>query len=116
MIIPAPKSILLVEDDFALALVTSEILKDFGFIVITAHTGEEAVKIALSNEKISLILMDINLGDGIDGPEAARQILHKRNIPIVFLTSHSEKEYVDRVKKITRYGYVIKNSGDFVLH
>jgi PAS domain S-box-containing protein len=116
MIIQAPKSILLVEDDFALALVTSEILKDFGFIVITANTGEEAVKIALSNERISLILMDINLGDGIDGPEAARQILQKRNIPIVFLTSHSEKEYVDKVKKITRYGYVIKNSGDFVLH
>jgi PAS domain S-box-containing protein len=59
--------------------------------------------------------MDINLGKGIDGTEAARQILNRHNIPIVFLTSHSEKEYVDRVKEITRYGYVIKNSGDFVL-
>ena len=33
----------------------------------------------------------------------------------MFCTSHSEKECVDRVKKITNYGYVLKNSGEFVL-
>jgi DNA-binding NarL/FixJ family response regulator len=64
---------------------------------------------------IKLILMDIDLGRGMDGPEAARRILALRRLPIVFCTSHSEKEYVDRVKEITRYGYIIKNSGDFVL-
>jgi len=36
-------------------------------------------------------------------------------LPIVFLTSHTEKEYVDRVRDITSYGYVIKRSGEFVL-
>jgi PAS domain S-box-containing protein len=109
------KTILLVEDESFIAVLETEIIEDFGYEVINANTGETAVEIALSNERICLILMDINLGNGIDGPEAARQILKKRNIPIVFLTSHSEKEYVDRVKEITRYGYVIKNSGDFVL-
>ncbi|EKD55912.1 MAG: signal transduction histidine kinase, partial [uncultured bacterium] len=109
------KTILLVEDDIVKSKITSEIVKDFGFNVITANTGEKAVEIALSNETTSLILMDINLGDGIDGTEAARQILKKRNVPIVFLTSHSEKEYVEKVRQITHYGYVIKNSGDFVL-
>ena len=59
--------------------------------------------------------MDINLGTGIDGTETARQILSLRNVPIVFHTSHSEREMVDKVRGITRYGYVIKSSGDFVL-
>jgi PAS domain S-box-containing protein len=59
--------------------------------------------------------MDIDLGEGIDGPEAARQILMTCHIPIVFLTSHAEKEYVDRVKEITRYGYILKGSSAFVL-
>ncbi len=36
-------------------------------------------------------------------------------MPIVFLTSHSEKEYVDKLKEITCYGCVFKASGDFVL-
>ncbi len=59
--------------------------------------------------------MDIDLGAGINGTEAAKQILAVRNIPVVFLTSHSEREMVEKVRGITRYGYVIKNSGDFVL-
>ncbi len=59
--------------------------------------------------------MDIDLGRGIDGTETARQILSVKNIPIVFHTSHSEREMVEKVKGITRYSYVIKSSGDFVL-
>ncbi len=109
------KTILLVDDEMLIALNSSKVIKSFGYDVVMANSGNKAVEMALSNEKINLILMDIDLGKGIDGPQAARQILEKRTIPIVFLTSHSEKEYVDRVKEITRYGYVIKNSGDFVL-
>jgi len=112
---PEPKTILFVEDEPINALAGSMVIKRFGYNVVTANTGEAAVEIALSDGNISLVLMDIDLGKGIDGPEAGRRILKERNIPIVFLTSHSEKEYVDRVKEITRYGYVIKNSGDFVL-
>ena len=51
----------------------------------------------------------------MDGTEAARRILEIRDIPIVFLTSHAERDMVEKVRDITRYGYVIKNSGDFVL-
>jgi hypothetical protein len=68
-----------------------------------------------SDPVISLVLMDIDLGSGMDGTETARSILEHHDLPIVFLTSHAEKEYVDRVEKITSYGYVLKNSGEFVL-
>ena len=108
-------TILLVEDEALIAMATAHTIKGFGYDVVTAHSGEKAVTLATQNEQISLILMDIDLGGGIDGTEAARQILADRHIPIVFLTSHTEEEYVNRVKEITRYGYIIKNSGDFVL-
>jgi len=49
------------------------------------------------------------------GTDAAREILRTASIPIIFLTAHAEREMVEKVKGITRYGYVIKNSGDFVL-
>jgi DNA-binding NarL/FixJ family response regulator len=64
---------------------------------------------------IDLVLMDIDLGRGIDGPEAARRILDLRELPIVFLTSHSERQWVERVIEITTYGYVLKSTGEFVL-
>ncbi len=109
------KTILLVEDEAIISIVISKTITRFGYNVISASSGERAVEIAASDAEIHLILMDIELGNGIDGTVAAQRILEIRNIPIVFHTSHSEREMVERVRGITRYGYVIKSSGDFVL-
>jgi PAS domain S-box-containing protein len=109
------RTILLVEDEAIIALAESKTLRKFGYGVITAGDGDEAVRKATCGAPVDLVLMDIDLGEGMDGTESARRILEKRNIPIVFLTSHSERAMVERVRGITRFGYVIKNSGDFVL-
>lgn len=114
-IIPVPRKLLLVEDEAIIAMAQAHILENFGYEVATAITGEKAVELVQAEPAISLILMDIDLGKGIDGTETARRILAKRNLPIVFLTSHAERELVEKVRGITRYGYVIKNSGNFVL-
>ncbi len=107
--------ILLVEDQAIIGLAESKILRDAGFAVEIVHTGEEALRVAAERDEIDLVLMDIDLGTGMDGTEAAEKILEVRTLPIVFLTSHSEQEVVEKVKGITRYGYVLKNSGPFVL-
>lgn len=109
------KTILLVDDDLILAKAVALTLSKCDYKVIISNTGEKAVAIASSDDSIDLVLMDIDLGKGIDGTEAAKQILKIRDIPIVFLTSHPDKEFVDRVKTITRFGFVIKSSGEFVL-
>jgi len=109
------KTLLLVEDDQLLALHTTTILEQNGFTTLHADSGEAAVAKARHNPEIDLVLMDIDLGSGIDGTEAARRILRSRELPIVFLTSHQEQEYVASVERITRYGYVRKDSGEFVL-
>lgn len=51
----------------------------------------------------------------IDGIEAARRIMANGMRPIIFLTSHREPEIVERVQAVTRYGYILKNSGTFAL-
>ena len=107
--------ILLVEDEIILSISTGMILTRNGYNIEKACTGEDAVNFFKSNNSIDLILMDIDLGDGISGTQAAISIMKLKVIPIIFLTSHSEKEMVEKVKDITRYGYVLKNSGEFVL-
>lgn len=109
------KTILLAEDEVLIAMDEKALLEENGYTVITAYTGEDTVRLAAENPAVSLVLMDIDLGKGMDGTEAARRILEIRDIPIVFLTSHAERDMVEKVRDITRYGYVIKNSGDFVL-
>ncbi len=108
--------ILLVEDDELLALTETRWLRRAGYKLLYARTGEEAIEIVNSSkERIDLILMDINLGSGIDGTEAASRILNDNDIPLLFLSSHTEKEVVDKTETITSYGYVVKDSNEVVL-
>lgn len=59
--------------------------------------------------------MDINLGRGMDGTQAAEIILKDYDIPILFLSSHTEPDVVQKTEKITSYGYVVKDSGIIVI-
>jgi PAS domain S-box-containing protein len=107
--------ILLVEDEALIAMNEARTLRKHGFEVETIYSGERAIDFIKERPGFSLVLMDIDLGNSMDGTEAAEKILEEHEIPIVFLTSHPEKEYVEKVKTITRYGYVLKSSGEFVL-
>lgn len=109
------KTILLVEDEAIVALAEKATLEKHGYAVITAYSGEKAVAAAESTPGIDIILMDIDLGKGIDGTEAARMILESREVPLVFLSSHIEPEIVEKTEGITSYGYIVKNSGETVL-
>lgn len=107
--------ILLVEDEALISVTESFFLKSQGYSVISASKGDRALMIVRENEDIDLVLMDIELGSGLSGAETAEQILAIRELPIVFLTSYSDRTIVEQVKSITRYGYVAKNAGDYVL-
>ncbi len=109
------KTILLVEDESLIAEAEKMTLEKFGYKVMMENTGEKAVETVEACPDIDLILMDINLGSGIDGTETAVKILEKHDLPVVFLSSHTEREVVERTEGITSYGYIVKNSGDMVL-
>jgi PAS domain S-box-containing protein len=109
------RTILLVEDEPLIAMAEKRKIRGFGYEVVTANSGEKAVEIALTRPDIGLILMDIDLGAGIDGTEAAKIILGKRSLPIVFVSSQNNLDTVQKLRGIARYGYVLKTSGDFVL-
>jgi len=106
------KLILLVEDSVLISFTNKSIVEKFDYEVITAQSGEEAIEIVRSNKNIDLILMDIDLGEGIDGIETSKEILKLRNYPIVFLTGRSDEDYVRRMKEVSRYGIVSKNTSE----
>ncbi|MFW5729260.1 MAG: PAS domain S-box protein [Spirochaetota bacterium] len=109
------RKILLVEDEAIIALKEERTLQRYGFAVVNAHTGSAAIEAVRADPDIDLVLMDIDLGPGMMGTAAAQEILSLRSLPVVFLTMHAEMEMVRLVKGITRYGYVLKNAGEFVL-
>jgi len=110
----ARRTILLVEDEAIIAKAESLMLERNGYAVRTAYSGSNALE-AIDRGSVDLVLMDIDLGRGMDGTEAAEKILGSRNLPILFLSSHTEPDIVEKTEGITSYGYVVKNSGEKVL-
>jgi PAS domain S-box-containing protein len=110
------RKILLVEDDSLIASTESFWLKKAGYEVINVLSGEKAIQTMKENPgEIDLILMDIGLGPGLDGTQAAQEILKENDLPILFLSAHTEKEIVDKTEKITSFGYIVKDTKDTVL-
>jgi len=109
------KTILIVDDEISFAKSEKMILEKFGYQVHITNSGEQAIKFLENNAFIDLILMDINLGMGMDGAQTAEIILAKRAIPLILLCANNEPEVIEKTERITSYGYVVKFAGSTVL-
>ncbi len=108
-------TILLVEDDLIAALSEKMIIEKHGYRVITANSAEKALEVVAAAPVIDLILMDIDLGESVDGSVLAEQIYEKHRIPVIFISCHTEPEFIERIQGIKSYGFIVKNSTDNVL-
>jgi PAS domain S-box-containing protein len=101
-------SILIVEDE---AIVSADIagkLRKMGYEVAgSTDSGEEAVEIT-RRLKPSLVLMDIRLAGVMDGTIAADVIRRECQVPVVFLTAHSDKATIQHAKQAEAFGYILK--------
>ena len=101
--------LLLVEDDelFRLGLQV-KLQQESGLeIVAEAEDGEKAVEMVKS-QLLDVVILDIGL-PGIGGIEACRQIKQQNpNLPVLVLTSHSQKSLITRLIEAGASGYCLK--------
>jgi two-component system KDP operon response regulator KdpE len=76
--------ILVVDDEKEIVRALSRSLTAHGYMVLTARTGEEAVRTTLQHRP-DLLLLDLLL-PGISGLEVCRQIREHSNVPIIVLS------------------------------
>jgi CheY-like chemotaxis protein len=108
----AGEKILLVEDDDVIARVADWRLKNLGYTVCgRATTGAEAMELVV-NAKPDLVLMDINIRGDVDGIETARMIKKGFNIPVIYVTSHSDGPTLERAKETQPDGFIVKPFDD----
>ena len=102
------KRILVVDDDRTTAKVIELQLQNMGYVVV-AIAKSAALAIKQCKELLpDLVLMDINLGKGMDGVEAADLIQKKCAIPVVFVTAYADEKTLARAKQTQPYGYINK--------
>ena len=100
--------VLIVEDEFAVAMELEDHLGAMGYTVIDhVMTGAEAVERAEQTDP-DLVLMDVRLDGPMDGVEAARRIRASRSLPVVFVTAYSDDDTLERATETTPYGYIVK--------
>jgi CheY-like chemotaxis protein len=105
-------NILLVEDDDIIAKVADWRLKNLGYEVCgRATTGARAMEL-VENCRPDLVLMDINIQGDMDGIETAKMIKKGFNIPVVYVTSHSDGPTLERAKETKPAGFIVKPFDD----
>ena len=78
-------TILLVEDDSLIRLLTAEHLTGVGYDVVEAATAEDAVAILSSGVRVHLVFSDVSLPGAMGGFALAVWVRHHfRSIPVVF--------------------------------
>ena len=108
--------ILIVEDEPLIAEDLQATLEDLGYAVCgRVHRSRDALT-AIVAERPDLVLLDIQLGDGPDGVELAETLSARARIPFIYVTSHSDKGTLDRVKRTCPAGFIIKPFDDDDLH
>jgi len=102
------KKILIVEDEVINALFLKKLVENQGYVCCgTATTGTDAINKSMLLQP-DLILMDIFLGDEIDGIIATEKIHEKKDIPVIFLTASSDKATYERAKSVHFNSFLTK--------
>ncbi|HUZ82616.1 MAG TPA: ATP-binding protein [Gaiellaceae bacterium] len=111
MTAPLKPSLLLVDDRPQNLVALQAILEPLGHELVTASSGEEALRALLHRDDFAVILLDVQM-PGMDGFEAAEVIKQRertRVIPIIFLTALSKEErHVFRGYEVGAVDYVFK--------
>ncbi|MCP4131486.1 MAG: PAS domain S-box protein [bacterium] len=108
--------ILIVEDEALIALNLKSILETKGYkIAEIVSSGEKAIAFVEKNPT-DLILMDIVLYGELNGTTAYTKIKEKYDIPLIYLTAHSDEETIRQIKATGPYGYIQKPVNEVELH
>jgi DNA-binding response OmpR family regulator len=109
-----PGRVLIVEDDYMVALSNEWALSDAGFEVVgTVASGEEAL-VAAAQARPDLVLMDIRLAGGMDGIDAALA-LRAQGIRCVFASANTDPGTVARGEAAEPLDWIRKPFADVAL-
>ena len=87
------KSILIVEDETAIAESISYALRKEGFEAVHVTLGEQALSVARAGQP-ALVILDVGLPD-TSGLEVCRRLRQFSDVPVIFLTARSDE--IDRI-------------------
>lgn len=102
------KKVIVVEDEPLIADDLAQTLESLGYEVIKVIDNADDCVAALRKTKADIALLDINIKGAIDGIMLADIIKKEFGIPFIFITSYTDDETLDKVKKLGPSGFIVK--------
>ena len=112
----ARASVLVVEDENTVAKYIQKSLKRLGYAVAAvSSSGEDAIQKASETDP-DLVLMGIGLRGDMDGVEAAEEIRHRLQVPVVYVSCYADGDTPQRAKLAEPFGYIVNPFEERDLH
>jgi two-component system, cell cycle sensor histidine kinase and response regulator CckA len=104
----APAKILIVEDEGIIADNIASRLRKSGYHVAGIADSAEEALIKVPAMKPDLILMDIHIKGALDGIETTKKLRESFDVPVIYLTAHTDPQTIDRAKRTGGFGFLTK--------
>jgi CheY-like chemotaxis protein len=102
------KTVLVVDDEPEIRKLVTAMLTQNGYRVLTADTGENAVRLFRGNPDVALLLTDV-VAPGMSGPMIADQIAALRpDVKVLFMSGYDGTQVVQRYVVEKGYSLLIK--------
>jgi two-component system, response regulator PdtaR len=104
---PAPRSVVIAEDEALIRMDLAEMLNEEGYDVV-AQVGDGAKAVELAETlRPDLVILDVKM-PVLDGITAAERIASQRIAPVVILTAFSQRDLVERARDAGAMAYLVK--------
>jgi DNA-binding NarL/FixJ family response regulator len=91
---------LIVDDEFLIAFDLEASMHELGFNVCNVASNEKDAKALAMSNRPDVVVMDVYLGGARTGIETARWLKEVCDVPIVFVTAHSDDSTLERIHDV----------------
>lgn len=102
------KKILIVEDEFIIAMLIEKQITRLGYEVVAKVTSGDKALDAVKSNNVDLILMDIKIIGDMDGIETMHAIRKFLSVPVIYITGNSDPVTKQKAFETGPAGYIIK--------
>lgn len=98
----------ILDDEVVICETLSKYLKELGYLVPDYAINYDEAIYLIENEKPDIMLLDINIGGVQNGIDIASYIRKNKNIPLIFISSYSDKSTLHNASTVKPNGYLVK--------
>lgn len=102
--------ILFIENDAFYSRLAKSVYKNDNYSIVSCGSFAQASRYISDDPAVDLVFIDTELGNITNGIELSEELLKIRKIPLFFITSKRNASDIQKMDRLSSYGYIVKTS------